>query len=129
VRVTEIAVRRLKSFGDFSNIAVELRAALAPSDDVEKVFEALLTKIEELIELGRDLEYAAALSQEIEKKRKELRSEVEALEKTLDEYMAAVEELKKVRDVLSKELEEARELLRRRGSVLDRIRNLVTRGG
>lgn len=129
MRITEIAVRRLKSFGDYSNVAVELRAALGPNDDVDTVYEALLTKVEELIELSRDLERAEAVAREVERRRAELRSEVEALERALEEYTGAVEELRRVRDELVRALEEARRALSAKGSLLERLRSAVRGGG
>jgi len=129
MRVTEIAVRRLKSFGDFSNIAVELRASVGPSDDLDMVFEVLLAKINEYIELAPQIEKVSVYAEELEAKRKQLLEEIEAFAKALDEYRNAIEELRELKEGIARELEEAKQLLSqaqsRRQSLLEKLKRLA----
>jgi len=51
VRITEIYVERLKSYGDYSNRTVGLKAVLDENDDVDEAYRELAGKCETLLKL------------------------------------------------------------------------------
>ena len=100
VRITEVYVERLKSYGDFSNRRVGLRAVLDENDDVKDVYKRLAEECETLLEL-----------QEINVKKELVEKEKELYQRRLDELRKLKEEYFVIREELSKELDKLNETL------------------
>lgn len=118
LRIKEISVRRLRSFGDYSNIAVELRADLSVADDVEKVFEELLNKINEMIDISKEIEEASVVKENINTTLKDLK-------RSTDEYRRLLLELLKIKadfEKLNDDISELFDRLNEKKSIIERIK-------
>lgn len=104
MKMDRICVRRLKSFWDYSNVAVELCASLDEGDDVDKVYGDLLEKANLLIARTKELENVEDLRRRIEEERRAIQNQVEHLETIL-------KELEDQREKLAETINEANTLL------------------
>jgi len=108
MKVERICVRRLKSFLDYSNVAVELCASLDEGDDVDKVYEDLLEKANILIERTRAIEQGNELARKIEAERRSIKEHLMHLEdlmKKLEEQKQLIwESIEQVQVLLNKAL-------------------------
>ena len=108
MRIDRMCVRRLKTTGPYENIAIEICAEISLNDDLHAVYEALLSKISEFIELAPDIERSNALLETLERKRSELRKMVLDVEKSVNELQSTMNELRNVIEQANKLMEEAR---------------------
>jgi len=100
VRITEIYVERLKSYGDYSNRSVGLKAILDENDNVDEVYKQLAGKCETLLEI-----------QEIEANKKLIDLELMSYEERKKELEKARQEFQEIRKQLENELRELHEEL------------------
>ena len=108
MRINTMCVRRLKTTGPYENIAIEICAEISLNDDLNAVYEALLAKISEFIELAPDIERSNALLETLERKRSELKSMLLDVEKSVNELQSTMNELRNVLEQAGKLMEEAR---------------------
>ena len=101
-RIVEIYVERLKSFGDYSNRRVGLRAILDENEDVKEVYLKLARECETLLEI-----------QDIEAKKELLEWHIRQYEERRKELEKVREEFNKIRGELEKELQELADELRK----------------
>ena len=125
MRVVEIYVERLKSYGDFSNRRIGLKAILDEGESLKDAYLKLATECETLLEIREieaDLERVKQMREEYEKRREEL-------EKLFNEYnkirTELGSELRKLAEEISKieRLVEERELKLKK-SILEKLRKI-----
>ena len=100
MRITEIYVERLKSYGDYSNRSVGLKAVLDENDNVDEVYKQLVGKCETLLEI-----------QEIEANKKLIDLELMSYEERKKELEKARQEFQEIRKQLENELSSLNEQL------------------
>ena len=88
MKITEIYVERLKSYGDYSNRRVGLRAVLEEGENVKEAYLKLAGECESLLEL------------------QEIRTRKELIEMEMKQYQERLEDLKKVKEEYVKIREE-----------------------
>ena len=93
VRVTEIYVERLKSYGDYSNRRVGLKAVLGDGEDPKEAYLKLARECETLLDI-----------QDIEAKKEVLEWHIRQYEERKKELEKAREEFNQIRQELEKEL-------------------------
>ena len=125
VRVTEIYVERLKSYGDYSNRRVGLKAILDEGESLKDAYLKLATECETLLEL-REIE---ANLEYIKRRREEYERRKEELEKLFNEYnkirLELTRELRRLSEEVSKieKLVEEKEL-KVKESILEKLRKI-----
>ena len=97
VRVVEIHVERLKSYGDYSNRSVRLVARLDEGEDVREAYMRLAREAETLLEI-----------QKISADKELVEAEMRSYEERVRELKAIREEFEEVRGSLVRELESLR---------------------
>jgi len=107
MKITEIYVERLKSYGDYSNRRVGLRAVLDENDSVEEAYRKLAEMCETLVEM------------------QEIRSRREILEKEIKEYEGRYEALRKIKEEYAKIRDELLSELNRLREELEKIELLA----
>ena len=117
MKIERICVRRLKSFLDYSNVAVELCASL-DGDDVDKVYGELLEKANILIERTRAIEQGNELARKIEAERRSIKEHLIYLE----DLMKKLEEQKQL---LLESIVEAQTLLSKALSTKSKIAKFI----
>ena len=90
MRIERICVRRLKSFTDYSNVAVEICASLDEGEDIETVYAELLQQANIMIAKTRLIEESEEIREHIEK----LREVLHQLEEQKQELIQAIEDAK-----------------------------------
>ena len=100
MRITEIYVERLKSYPDYSNRSVGLKAVLDENDNVDEVYRELAGKCETLLKL-----------QEIEADKKLVEWQIKQYEERKKELEKARQEFQEIREQLENELRELQEEL------------------
>ena len=115
MRINTMCVRRLKTTGPYENVAIELCAEVSLNDDLDAVYEALLTKISEFIELLPGIERAAKYLEEVERRRAELERAVLEMERSLNE-------LRSVYSAVSSTLSELRSVVEQAGRLVEEAR-------
>ena len=118
MKIERICVRRLKSFLDYSNVAVELCASLDEGDDVDKVYGDLLEKANILIERTRAIEQGNELARKIEAERRSIKEHLIYLE----DLMKKLEEQKQL---LLESIVEAQTLLSKALSIKSKIAKFI----
>ena len=118
MKIERICVRRLKSFLDYSNVAVELCASLDEEDDVDKVYGDLLEKANILIERTRAIEQGNELARKIEAERRSIKEHLIHL----DDLMKKLEEQKQL---LLESIVEAQALLSKALSIKSKIAKFI----
>lgn len=102
MKIVEIYVERLKSYGDYSNRKVGLKAILDEGEDIEQTYLELARKCETLLDI-----------QQIEAKREELEYYIKRYEERKKELEQLKEEYYKIREELNSELIELRKEVER----------------
>ena len=97
MRVVEIHVERLKSYGDYSNRSVRLVARLDEGEDVREAYMRLAREAETLLEI-----------QKISADKELVEAEMRSYEERVRELKAIREEFEEVRGSLVRELESLR---------------------
>ena len=125
MRVVEIYVERLKSYYDYSNRRVGLRALLDEGEDLREAYLRLAGECETLLDL-KEIESEREL---IEERRREYERRVEELRKIRDEYHEIREELVRELNKLAEEVSRVEKLvetkgLRLREAVLEKLRRI-----
>ncbi|GEM_PF-3214927 len=100
MRVVEIYVERLKSYGDYSNRKVGLRAILDEGEDLREAYLKLAGECESLLEI-----------KEIEARREAVEQQLKYYEERRRELEKAREEFEQIRSELSKSLRDLIETL------------------
>ena len=100
MKVVEIYVERLKSYGDYSNRTVGLRAVLDEGESVEEAYRKLAEQCETLLEIQR-----------IEADKKLVEMQLTAYEERRKELEKARQEFQEIREKLEEELGELHEQL------------------
>jgi len=123
--VTEIYVERLKSYGDFSNRRIGLKAILDEGENLKEAYLKLAAECETLLEIGEievNLEYVKQRREEYERRKEEL-------EKLYNEYnkirVELAGELRRLSEEISKieRLVEEKEL-KLKESILEKLRKI-----
>ena len=125
MKVVEIYVERLKSYGDFSNRRVGLRAVLDSGENVRDAFLKLARECETLLDL-RDIEADIEL---VEKRKKEFEERYKELLAVKEEYDKIREELRSELRNISEELSKIERLyeekeLKLKESILEKLRRI-----
>ena len=100
MRITEIYVERLKSYPDYSNRTVGLKAVLDEGENVEEAYRKLAEQCETLLEI-----------QEIRANKKLIDLELMRYEERKKELEKARQEFQEIREHLENELRELQEEL------------------
>jgi len=125
MRVVEIYVERLKSYGDFSNRRIGLKAILDEGESLKDAYLELATECETLLEIREieaDLERVKQLKEEYEKRKEEL-------EMLFDEYNKIRTELRNELRKLAEEISRIERLaeegeLKLKESILEKLRKI-----
>jgi len=125
MKVVEIYVERLKSYGDFSNRRVGLRAVLDGEENVRDAFLKLARECETLLDL-RDIEADIEL---VERRKKEYEERYKELQTLAEEYNKIREELRSELRNISEELSKIERLyeekeLKLKESILEKLRRI-----
>jgi len=72
MRISRVCVRRLRSFVDYSNIAVELCADLDEGDDLSAIHRKLVEQVNLLIEEAKEVEQERELVEKIMQERENI---------------------------------------------------------
>ena len=125
MKEVEIYVERLKSYGDYSNRRVGLRAVLDDGENVRDAFLKLAQECETLLDIGKiesDIELLKQKKKEYEEWYKELQAAAEEYHKIREELRS---ELRNISDELSKieRLVEEKEL-KVKESILEKLRKI-----
>ena len=125
MKVVEIYVERLKSYGDFSNRRVGLRAVLDSGENVRDAFLKLARECETLLDL-RDIEADIEL---VERRKKEYEERYKELQTLVEEYNKIREELRSELRNISEELSKIERLyeekeLKLKESILEKLRRI-----
>ena len=100
MKITEIYVERLKSYDDYSNRSIGLKAVLDEGDNVDEVYKQLANKCETLLEI-----------QEIEADKRLVELHIRQYEERKKELEKARQEFLEIRKQLENELNALREQL------------------
>jgi len=100
MKITEIYVERLKSYDDYSNRSIGLKAVLDEGDNVDEVYKQLANKCETLLEI-----------QEIEADKRLVEFHIRQYEERKKELEKARQEFLEIRKQLENELNALREQL------------------
>ena len=125
MRVVEIYVERLKSYGDYSNRKVGLRAVLEEGEDLKEAYLSLARACETLLEI-QGIEANIA---EVELYTKVYEERKRELERLREEYRKIREELSEELSGLRQELEKVERLIeekrvRLKDEVIERLRRI-----
>jgi len=125
MKVVEIYVERLKSYGDFSNRRVGLRAVLDGGENVKDAYLKLARECETLLDL-RDIEADIEL---VERRKKEYEERYKELQTLVEEYNKIREELRSELRNISEELSKIERLyeekeLKLKESILEKLRRI-----
>ncbi len=123
MRIDRMCVRRLKTTGSYENIAIELCADVSLNDDLETVYEALLTKINEFIELMPGIEKATKYLEEIDRKRKALEQRIAEMEKTLNELHSLYERASMLSSCIRDAINELRNTIEQATNLVEEAKN------
>ena len=118
MRIERVSVRRLKSFWDYSNAAVELTVVVDENDDLDSVVKELMLKAEAYASMAKDLSRSEELKEMIEKLRKNVEIHLKDLEEYKNELIELDRELSKVIQELHGQVESKRSLLEKIKSVV-----------
>ena len=118
MKIERICVRRLKSFLDYSNVAVELCASLDEGDDVDKVYGDLLEKANILIERTRAIEQGNELARKIEAERRSIKEHLMHLKNLM-------KKLEEQKQLLLESIGEAQALLSKALSIKSKIAKFI----
>jgi len=118
LKIERICVRRLKSFLDYSNVAVELCASLDEGDDVDKVYGDLLEKANILIERTRAIEQGNELARKIEAERRSIKEHLMHLKNLM-------KKLEEQKQLLLESIGEAQALLSKALSIKSKIAKFI----
>ncbi len=118
MKVEKICVRRLKSFLDYSNVAVELCVSVDEKDDIDKVYEDLITRANVLIERTKAIERGEELQKMIEAERRSLQEHLIHLE----DLLKKIEEQKQL---IKESIEQAQGLLNKALTSKSKLAELI----
>jgi len=125
MRITEIYVERLKSYGDYSNRRIGLKAIIDEGEDLKEAYMDLARKCEELL----DIQQIEAKTTEVEYFIKRYEERKKELEQLKEEYCEIREELNEELNGLRRELERIERLaeekhLKLKDEILEKLRKI-----
>jgi len=123
MRIDRMCVRRLKTTGSYENIAIELCADVSLNDDLDAVYEALLTRINEFIELLPDIEKAAKLLEDVNRAKKELEQKVSEIDSYLTELHSLYERASMLGSIIKSAINELRNVVDQANQLVEESKN------
>lgn len=96
MKLDRMCVRRLKSFADYSNVAVELCASLGEGDEPNAVYSELLALVNAMIARTRYVEESEELRKRVAETETEMRELVKQLKQLLGEAETRKSELQEL---------------------------------
>jgi len=127
MKISRICVRRLKSFVDYSNIAVELCADLDEGDDVAAVHRKLVEQVNLLIEEAKEVEQEREIVEKIVRKQEEVSKWLKGLSDYYEELKQQATKLADQVNEVRQILEQAKKVEKENETIIDRLKKLLSK--